>query len=192
MLTSKNIHFAILGIIIGASAAYVFAFYQAQSAMPPTAVSQPSAASDLPAGHPGTNVAVEDLKKQVESNPNDPDLLARYGTSLFTTGNVKEAINVYKKVISLQPENMTVRSLLIAMHFSQGQMEEAKQQAEAALKQKPDHVPTLHGYFLVTLEGDKDIAKAEGILKQIEKLSPNYQGLADLKSRLEEMRKAAK
>jgi len=193
MLSSRNIHFAILGIIIGASAGYIFAFYQAQSTVPPP-ISAQAAAEGLPPGHPtgagGNEEGLDDLKKEVDANPDNPNVLARYGTRLFTSGRIPEAITVYQKVIELQPDNLTVRSLLIAMYFSQGNTVEAKKQVEFALKQNPNHVPTLHGYFLVTLEGDGDVKKAEEILKKIETLSPNYQGLPDLKARLEEIRKA--
>ena len=189
MLTSRNIHFAILGIIIGASAGYIFAFYQAESALP--AVSEQAG---LPSEHPETtdvgDVGLDELKKEVDSNPNDADLLARYGTRLFTAGMAEEAIATYEKVLQIQPDNLTIRSLAVAMLFSQGNTEAARKHLDIALKQNPNHIPTLHGYFLVTLEGDKDVKKAEEILKQIEVQSPNYQGLADLKSRLEEVRKA--
>ena len=186
MLTSRNIHFAILGIIIGASAGYIFAFYQAESALP--AVSEQAG---LPSEHPETtDVGLDELKREVEANPNDADLLARYGTRLFTAGMAEEAIATYEKVLQIQPDNLTVRSLAVAMLFSQGKTEEARKHLDIALKQNPNHIPTLHGAFLVALEGDKDVKKAEEFLKQIEVQSPNYQGLADMKSRLEAVRKA--
>ena len=189
MLTSRNIHFAILGIIIGASAGYIFAFYQAEAARPATTV--PQSAEQLPPNHPSTDDAgVEELRKQVDANPNDSDLLARYGTRLFTLGQIDEAIATYEKVLQLKPDNLTVRSLIVAMLFSQGKLDEARKHLDIALKQNPNHIPTLHGYFLVTLEGDKDLKKAGEILKQIEVQSPDYQGLADLKARMEEVRKA--
>ena len=191
MLSSRNIHFAILGIIIGASAGYVFAFYQAQSATPPPITQQAAADGSLPTGHPSTSdEGLDELKKEADANPNNAEVQARYGTRLFTAGRLPEAITVYEKVIALDPMNLTIRSLLIAMYFSQGNTAEAKKQVEVALAQNPNHVPTLHGYYLVTLEGDKDLKKAEEILKKIETLSPAYQGLPDLKARLEEVRKA--
>ena len=106
-------------------------------------------------------------------------------------GRLDEAIEIYGRALQIQPENLTVRSLVIAMLFNQDRIPEAKQHLDIALKQNPNHIPTLHGLFLVTLESDKDVAKAEGIAKQIETLSPNYQGLSDLKSRLEAARNAA-
>jgi tetratricopeptide (TPR) repeat protein len=186
MLTSRNIHFAILGIIIGASAGYIFAFYQARDAAP-AAVTE-----SLPVDHTGapTDEGLDELKAEVDRDPNNADVLARYGTRLFTAGRIDEAVDVYGKTLQLEPENLTVRSLMIAMLFSQGNITDAKRHLEIAMKQNPNHIPTLHGLFLVTLEGDHDVEKAAGIAKQIETLSPNYQGLSDLKSRLEAARAA--
>ena len=190
MLSSKNVHFAILGIIIGASAGYIFAFYQAQSALPAI----PSQQSGLPPNHPAgaTAADLDALKKEADANPNDPEVLGRYGTLLFTSGRIDEALAEYQKVIALQPDNLTIRSLLVAIFFRQGNTAEAKKHLEIALKQNPNHIPTLHGYFLVTLEGDRDMKKAEEILKKIEALSPTYQGLPDLKAELEQARNALK
>ena len=190
MLSSKNIHFAILGIIIGASAGYIFAFYQAQSALPVVSA-QPSG---LPADHPtGVSPAdLEALKKDADTHPNDPDVIGRYGTLLFTSGRIEEALAEYEKVIALEPDNLTIRSLLVAILFRKGDTAGARKHLDIALKQDPNHIPTLHGYFLVTLEGDRDVKKAEEILKKIETLSPSYQGLPDLKAELEEARNAQK
>ena len=53
MLNSRNIHFAILGIILGAASGYIFAFYQVQSSMPRALPAQQG--SNTPQGHPGVN-----------------------------------------------------------------------------------------------------------------------------------------
>ena len=51
MLTARNIHFALLGIILGATSGYIFAFYQVQSSMPRALPS----AQNTPQGHPEVN-----------------------------------------------------------------------------------------------------------------------------------------
>jgi len=49
MFSSRNIHFAILGVILGATSGYILAFYQVQASMPPASR---SANSNVPNGHP--------------------------------------------------------------------------------------------------------------------------------------------
>jgi len=60
MFSSRNIHFAILGLILGASTGYVAAFYQAEAAfVPKTTVQQQGSQTGTPPNHP--NVTPEQL-----------------------------------------------------------------------------------------------------------------------------------
>src|SRR5437773_10942108 len=82
MLSSRNIHFAILGIILGATSGYIFAFYQIdKNASEKTRTLARISDSQ---GHP--NVSNEQVlamfKTQLEKNPNDVELLSRYGDFL--------------------------------------------------------------------------------------------------------------
>jgi len=55
MFSSRNIHLAILGIILGASAGYVAAFYKANSALAPPPLSPNQSQNEMPANHPSVN-----------------------------------------------------------------------------------------------------------------------------------------
>src|ERR1051326_2916718 len=99
MFSSRNIHFAILGIIIGATAGYILAFYQVQAAMPPAASAGAPHAGDakksnLPNGHPQVtnDQLVAMFKAALEKNPNDTTLMTKYANFLFDTGKVSEAV----------------------------------------------------------------------------------------------------
>src|SRR5262245_64254430 len=124
MFTSRNIHFAILGIILGAAFGYVLAFYQAQSSMPRAL---PSQGSNLPQGHP--NVSNEQLlamfKEALAKNPNDPTLLTRYANFLFDLGKFKEAVETFRKIAALQPTNLDVRTDLATALWNAGQKDQA-------------------------------------------------------------------
>jgi Tfp pilus assembly protein PilF len=103
MFSSRNIHFAILGIIIGASFGYVFAFYQAQAKVPAAAKPVNEVARDAtgtaapPQEHPEvTNDQMLGLfQKALDKNPNEPELMKRYGNFLFDLGRYGEAITFY-------------------------------------------------------------------------------------------------
>src|SRR5262245_14647385 len=122
MFSSRNIHFAILGIILGASAGYVYAFYQAQSVLPPPPVTQ-----SLPANHPDVNneQMLELLKKAIEENPNQPEMVSRYANVLFNAGRIEEALGWYSKLLELQPDNLDARSLRGAVYWRMGRIDEA-------------------------------------------------------------------
>ena len=119
MLTSRNIHFAILGIILGASSGYILAFYQVKKAMPPPAISAPGSSSSTPENHP--DVTNEELlamfKEAMEKSPNDPKLMTRYGTFLFQLGKFPEARGWFEKVLVLQPNDIDVRVGLVVVHL---------------------------------------------------------------------------
>jgi Tfp pilus assembly protein PilF len=189
MFTSRNIHFAILGIILGAATGYVAAFYQAAAAAPPAEDPHTTTAADqqgaLPANHPEVNSQqmLDLLKKAAEDSPNQPEVLSRYANELFQIGKMEESAEWYGKVVKLQPKDTDVRSLYGAVLWRIGRKDEAKTQLQTALTQDPKHVPSLHGLFIIALVSH-DVARATEYVQRIEQIDPKYPGLADLKTRL--------
>ena len=191
MFTSRNIHFAILGIILGAATGYVVAFYQAAAAAPPPSADAPHSATAtdqqgaLPANHPDVNSPqmLELLKKAAEDSPNQPEVLSRYANELFQIGRMEESAVWYGKVVALQPKDTDVRSLYGAVLWRIGRKDEATTQLQTALTQDSKHVPSLHGLFIIALDSH-DVAKATDYVHRIEQIDPVYPGLSDLKARL--------
>jgi Flp pilus assembly protein TadD len=187
MFSSRSLHFAVLGVILGASVAYVVAFYQAQS----------RTQTELPSNHPpvaggeSSRSALDSLRSAVERNPNDADMVARYANALFAGGRIAEAISLWERAVQLQPDDVNLRSLLGAALWSEGRPDEARKHLDAAIKQNPRHIPTLHALFIITLETDRDEKKAAEILKTIESLAPNYDGLPSLRDRMKRQRPSA-
>ena len=105
MFSSRNVHFAILGLILGASTGYIVAFYQAEAAFVPKTpqVSQ----NGTPANHP--NVTPEQLlemfKIALQKNPNEPELRSRYGSFLFNLGRFQESVESFQKSLELRPNH---------------------------------------------------------------------------------------
>jgi tetratricopeptide (TPR) repeat protein len=193
MFSSRNIHFAILGIILGASTGYVYAFYNAQktqSAAPPLSESQ-AQDGQVPSGHPGVNndQMLEAMRKAVETDPNSPDVVGRYALALFESGRVDEAEKWFAKAVELAPNSTDARSMYGLALWQLGKADAAIVQLEATLKLDPAHIPGLHGLVRVTLEKG-DFARAEQLIKKIESVEPTYSQLADLKRRLDAARGA--
>jgi tetratricopeptide (TPR) repeat protein len=190
MFSSRNIHFAILGIILGGTLGYIFAFYQVQASMPAPTSSGPAASnSKAPAGHP--NVTNEQLlamfKEALEKNPNDTTLITKYANFLFDTGKFSEAVTWFEKVAALQPESPDARTDLGTALWNAGQKDKAMAQYQSALKIDPKHMATLHNLTIV-YEEDRKLADAEKTIKQMEVIDPKYEGLDTLKKRLDELR----
>ena len=184
MFTSRNIHFAILGIIIGAASGYVLAFYQVQASTPRTASS-----SNVPQGHPNVNndQLLAMFKEALQKNPNDPTLMTRYANFLFDLGRFSEAVDWFQKVLVQQPDNLDVKTDLGTALWNAGQKDKAMATYQQILKADPKHMATLHNIVIVHLE-ERDFAGAEQTLKRMEEIDPKYEGLDPLKKRLAELR----
>ena len=183
MFSSRNIHFAVLGLILGATSGYIFAFYQVQSSMP-RAVPAAQAQS-----HPDVNneQLLTMFKEALAKNPNDTTLMTRYANFLFDMGKFAEAVAWFEKVLALEPGNLDVRTDLGTALWNAGQKDKAMAEYQTALKTDPKHITTLHNLVIVHLE-ERDTATAERVLKQIEEIDPKYDGLASLKQRLAEVK----
>ena len=187
MFSSRNIHFAILGIILGGTTGYIFAFYQVQRSMPRAL--PPSQSSNLPQGHPNVNndQLLAMFKEALEKNPNDTTLMTRYANFLFDLGRFNEAVEWFGKVVQLQPNNLDTRTDLGTALWNAGQKDKAMAEYRQILKVDPKHMATLHNLVIVHLE-ERDAAAAEQVLKQMEAIDPKYEGLEPLKKRLQELR----
>jgi len=185
MFSSRNIHFAILGIILGATTGYIFAFYQVQSSMP-RALPQ---ASSAPPGHP--DVSDEQLvgmvKDALAKNPNDTTLMTRYANFLFDRQRFAEAVDWFQKAIALEPNNLDTRTDLGTALWSAGRKDQAMAEYLHILKVDPKHMATLHNLVIVHLE-ERNFTEADKVLKQMEAVDPKYEGLEPLKRRLAEVR----
>ena len=144
MFSSRNIHFVILGLILGASTGYVLAFYQAEAAFVPKTPAQQASQTGAPAGHP--NVTPEQLlemfKVALEKNPNEPELRSRYGSFLFNLGRFQESAESLQKSLELRPNHLQTMEDLFNV-----QLEGLKdpKSAEATLKKIAQVEPNYGG-----------------------------------------------
>ena len=185
MFSSRNIHFAILGIILGAVCGYIFAFYRAQAAQVPPPLTESEAAADVPTGHPEINneQMLAAMKAAVEKDPTQPEIVKRYAMALFEAGHFEEAGTWFGKAVELEPQNVDTRSMYGAALWRIGDKEGASVQLQETLKLDPRNIPSLHGLTLLALE-KRDINRATQLIKQIEGIEPAYAQLPDLRTRL--------
>ena len=190
MLSSKNIHFAILGIILGATSGYIFAFYQIDKNIPEK--TRTLARNSDSQEHP--KVSNEQIlamfKTQLEKNPNDVELLTRYGDFLSDIERYQEAADAYKKVLAFEPKNINAQTFMGTALWNLGKKSEAVDLYEKSLKTDPNHVPTLYYLAMVDLDQKKNVDAAEQKLAKIEKLDPNQPAIKELRQRIDDARKA--
>ncbi len=189
MFSSRNIHFAILGIILGAASGYILAFYQVQASMPQAAPrsSSSSGSSGLPGNHP--NVSTEQLEKMFKEalakNPDNPELMTKYANFLFNLGRFPEAGEWFQKVLAIKPGDLDVMTDYGTALWNAGLKDKAMTEYQSILKVDPKHIPTLHNVVVAHVD-NHDVASAEQILKQIEQIDPKYEGLDTLRKSIAE------
>jgi cytochrome c-type biogenesis protein CcmH/NrfG len=192
MLSSRNIHFAILGIILGATSGYIFAFYQIEQKIPDQA-QPPQAAQGTPQGHPdvSNDQVLAMFKEQIAKNPTNVELLSRYGDFLSDIGQFQEAVDAYKKALALDPKNLNAQTFMGTALWNLGKKDEAIAIYQKSLQADPNHMATLYYLALVDMDHN-DMKAAADKVARMEKQDPTQPILKELKQRLEEERKKAK
>jgi Tfp pilus assembly protein PilF len=182
MFSSRNIHFAILGIILGATTGYIFAFYQVQNSTPRAL---PAAqGSNLPQGHPKSPEEVRRLvEEELAKNPKNTQVMTLYANFLFDQGKFNEAVEWFQKAVAVEPNNLDVRTDMATALYNAAQKDKAMAEYQQILKADPKHMATLHNLVIVHLD-ERNFAAAEQVLKQMEAIDPKYEGLDSLRKRL--------
>ena len=160
MFSSRNIHFAILGLILGASSGYIFAFYQAEIAfVPKTSTQQQASQTGTPPGHP--NVTPEQLLEMfsaaLQKNPNDPELRSRYGNFLYNLGRFQESVESFEKSLELRPNHIQTMGDLFTAQFEG--LKDSK--AAAATLKKMEQVDSNYSGLPVMKRRLEEKSKAE-------------------------------
>ncbi len=194
MLSSRNIHFAILGIILGATSGYVFAFYQIDKKIPASAPPIAGSGAAGTAGAPGHPDVSNDqvlamFKTELEKDPTNVELLSRYGDFLSDIERFQDAIDVYKKVLAIDPKNLNVQTYMGTALWNIGKRDEAVAAYQKSLKQDPNHLATLYYMALVDLDMNHDVAAASEKLAKMQKIDPQQPALQELRKRIDEARK---
>ena len=186
MFTSKNIHIAILGIILGSASAYVFGSYQAEArrqiAADEAAATIEEAATDRPEITDEEMLALFD--EALQQNPDEPELLMRYGNFLFNLERYREAIEAYGKVLEKNPDDPVLRTDMGTAFYNLGEVDEAMAAFDLALAADPNHVLALHNVAIAQIESMHDVPAAEQTIRRIEGIDANYPGLGLLRGRL--------
>jgi len=190
MFSSRNIHFALLGIILGATSGYIFAFYQINKNIP--VKTRTLSRKGEPQDHPkvSNEQVLTMFREQLKTNPNDVELLSRYADFLSDIERYDEAVDAYKKVLAIAPNNVNAQTFMGTALWNLGKKNEAIALYEKSLEADPNHVPTLYYLAMVDLDRNKNVNAAAEKLAKIEKVDPNQPVLKELRQKIEEARKA--
>ena len=194
MFSSRNIHFAILGVILGAASGYIFAFYQVQRSAPVEQTSGRASGANVGQSHPEvTNDQMLALfREAMARNPNEPELMMRYANFLGDLNRFQEAVEWYRKVLAMEPGNLNVRNDMASTLWNMGDPMAAIAEYESAYKIDPNHVPTIHNLAAAHIDGDGDLQKAAELVKRLEEIDPKYAALPSLEVKLQDRQRQSK
>ena len=90
---------------------------------------------------PGTDYSlqVNELKRRLQTNPNDVALLVQLGNTYFDSNMYPESIEAYEKSLALKPGNPNVLTDLGVMYRRNGQSDEAVKRFRLAAAADPMH-----------------------------------------------------
>jgi len=189
MLTSRNIHVLLLGVILGAAVAYSYAAFRTQSqrlVLAGEARSRLGTAPTTPEGHP--EVTDEDMlamfQQALATAPDDPELLTRYATFLFDIRRFSDAAETFGRILNHTPANAEVRTYMATALYAAGDRARAVEELETALESDPNQILALHNLALGQLDLNGDVDAAEELLGRIETIDPEYEGLDSLRQRI--------
>jgi cytochrome c-type biogenesis protein CcmH/NrfG len=118
----------------------------------------------------------EPLLNKLQSDPNNPELLAQVGRIYESAHQFKEAADYYGKSLAANPKNVTIRNEMASCLYYTGDSDGALKQLERSLKDDPKDANALFNLGMIRWQGKKDASGAVTAWEQLLKMNPNLEG----------------
>ena len=173
--------FAIICLVIGVASGY---FVRGSGSTTSNAATVTSAQQS--GAVPGTGqVSPEQLKhmadtqaapilQQLKNSPNDPALLAQAGNVYYDAQLYQDAIEYYKKSLTINPKSGSVRTDMGTAMWYLGDPNGAITELNMALLAEPNKAQTLFNLGMIKWRGKMDIPGAVADWEKLLKTSPDY------------------
>jgi len=119
------------------------------------------------------------LLAQLQSKPNDPELLAKLGYIYYLTQNYREASTYYKRSVDLK-DAVVVRTELGRAYYYAGDPDSALAEFEKVLKGDPDNANALFNVGMVKWQSKSDVDGAVAAWQEILTKNPNHPRRAEV------------
>ena len=125
------------------------------------------------------------LLAKLQSDPNNPEVLAQLGRVYEGTHQFKEAAGYYQKSLAVTPKDVATRNELASCLYYSGDTKGAMQQLEQALQYDPKNANSLFNLGMMRWQGKQDPQGAVTIWKKLLRTNPNLE--AGKKSQVEKL-----
>ena len=117
----------------------------------------------------------EPLLAQLQSDPNNPELLAKIGNVYYDTQQFTGAIEYYQRSLTAQPSNADVRTDMATAYWYLGDADAAIKEFDKALTFEPNKANTLFNLGMVKWQGKMDVAGAVQAWEKLLATNPSYE-----------------
>lgn len=128
------------------------------------------------------------LLQQLQTRPNDADLLVNIGNGYYDGQEYAKAIEYYQKALNIRPQEVNVRTDMATAMWYSGDADGAIKQYEQSLKSQPTHAQTLFNMGIVKWQGKKDAKGAIQIWERLLASNPNYSERSKVEQLLEQVK----
>ncbi len=157
------------------------------------AVQQVSSQAPVPRQAPGVDytLQISELKRRLQSNPNDVGILVQLGNTYFDSNMYPESIEAYEKALALKPGNPNVLTDLGVMYRRNGQSDEAIKRFRLAAAADPGHPQSRMNLGVVLFYDFRDAAGAREALEDLLRVYPQGPNADQARQLLAEIDRAA-
>ena len=135
-------------------------------------VSQQAPAQPQQAPGPDYSLQISELKRRLQSNPNDVGLLVQLGNTYFDSNMYPESIEAYEKSLALRPGDPNVLTDLGVMYRRNGRSDEAVKRFRIAAQADPMHFQSRLNLGVVLFYDFNDGIGAREALEEVLKIYP--------------------
>jgi len=162
---------------------------QPQANMP---AAGPTTPSDGAAGQGPMVAQINDLKRQLQQDPNDFVALVRLGNLYFDVQMWTQAAGYYERAVAVRPDDADVLTDLGTTYRGMGQPDKALDAFTRASAADPAHYQSLFNTVIVAGFDLGQFDRAEQAMQALEGLTPRPPRLDELRRALDEARAQAR
>ena len=129
------------------------------------------------------------LLAQLQSNPQNPDMLASIGNVYYDAQQYPIAVEYYTRALKLKPSDAAVRTDMATAYWYMGNADSAIAEFNKALVYEPTNPNTLFNLGMVKWKGKMDASGAADAWKRLLAANPNYDGKDKVEQMLAELNK---
>ena len=125
------------------------------------------------------DMQAQPLLSQLQSTPNDPELLSKLGHIYYVTQNFKEASTYFKRSVDIR-DDAIVRTELGRAYYYAGDPDDALAEFDRVLKSDPNNANAMFNLGMVKWQSKSDADGAVSAWQQILKKYPNHPRRAEV------------